>query len=89
MPFCEPGTRENMTRIGKVADRFEGYMCCGESFNVPIPAKETPSQEVCPTLSSEAVCLGRSPTPTWNLVTSRLCGCEHVLYPIGSPQGLW
>lgn len=40
MPHCAPGARENMTRLGKVAARFQGYMSCGESFNVPIPAKE-------------------------------------------------
>lgn len=40
MPHCAPGARENMTRLGKVDARFQGYMSCGESFNVPIPAKE-------------------------------------------------
>lgn len=100
MPHCEPRARENMTRTSKVAARLQRHMSYGESFNMPIPAKEicdvpttdhskTPPQEVCPALSKEAVCLGRSPTlsciPPYHF---QLYGCGHVLHPTGLPQRL-
>lgn len=78
--------------------------CCQDSWiyvlwRVPLLAKEmcdartidhskTLSQEGCPSLSSGAVGLDRSPTHSWSLATSQLCGWEHVLHPLGLPRRL-
>lgn len=45
-----------------------------------IDHSKTLLQEECPSLSSGAVGLDRSPMHSWSLATSQLCGWEHFLH---------